>query len=209
MPSVTSTNWPAGRTSNHGGEALARRRGRRSGGCWTGSKTPAIVLGKRLDILGWNNAATALYLDFSALPVKERNYLRLMFLHPGFRALHREWEHDARTAVGAVRLEAAGNLHDSELTQLVGELSLRDEDFRTWWAQQQLSGRYQGVKYYRHALVGDLALDCDTWNSPDGTGQRLMVLTAEPGTPSADALRILTAWQEPREADRPEPQRAQ
>ena len=44
------------------------------------------------------------------------------------------------------------------------------------------------------ALVGDLTLDCDTWSSPDGSGQRLMVLTAEPGTPSHDALRILTSW---------------
>ncbi|GAA2341862.1 helix-turn-helix domain-containing protein [Dactylosporangium salmoneum] len=166
--------------------------------------TPAIVLARRLNIVGWNDAAAALYLDFGALPVKERNYLRLMFLHPGFRALHREWEHDARTAVGAVRLEAAGDLHDSALAELVGELSLRDDDFRAWWAQQQLSGRYQGVKHYRHPLVGELALDCDTWNSPDGSGQRLMVLTAEPGTPSADALRILTAWQEPGEAYRPE-----
>jgi hypothetical protein len=51
-----------------------------------------------------------------------------------------------------------------------------------------------GTKHYRHALVGDLTLDCDTWDSPDGSGQRLMVLTAEPGTTSHDALRILASW---------------
>ncbi|MGP4091843.1 MmyB family transcriptional regulator, partial [Streptomyces sp. KR55] len=39
-----------------------------------------------------------------------------------------------------------------------------------------------------------LTLDCDTWASPDDSGQRLMVLTAEPGSPSHDALRILTSW---------------
>lgn len=166
--------------------------------------TPAIVLGRCLDVLGWNDAAVALYLDFASLPVRERNYLRLMFLHPGFRALHRDWENDARTAVGAVRLESAANLNDSRLAQLVGELSVRDHDFRAWWAGQQLSGRYQGTKRYRHPLVGDLDLDCDTWNSPDGTGQRLMILTAEPGTPSADSLRILTSWTASEQGRRPE-----
>ena len=159
--------------------------------------TPALVLGRRLDILGWNQAAVALYLDFATIPVRERNYLWLMFLHPGFRALHRDWEHDARAAVGAVRLDSAVDLHDPQLTRLVGQLSLRDEAFRTWWAGQQLSGKYQGIKRYRHPLVGEVDLDCDTWNSPDGTGQRLMILTAEPGTRSADALSILTAWVAP------------
>jgi hypothetical protein len=50
------------------------------------------------------------------------------------------------------------------------------------------------TKHYRHPLVGDLTLDCDTWDSPDGSGQRLMIVSAEPGTPSHDRLRILTSW---------------
>ncbi|TDW21901.1 helix-turn-helix domain-containing protein [Kribbella kalugense] len=158
--------------------------------------TPAIVLGRCLEILAWNEAAVALYLDFGALPVNERNYLRLMFLHPGFRALHREWEYDARAALGTVRLESAKNPGDAVLTQLVGELSMKDDDFRVWWAQQQLSGRYEGIKRYQHPLVGELNLDVDTWNSPDGSGQRLMMLSAEPASSSGDALRILTSWHE-------------
>ncbi|MEU6603461.1 MmyB family transcriptional regulator, partial [Streptomyces flaveolus] len=51
-----------------------------------------------------------------------------------------------------------------------------------------------GTKHYHHPLVGDLTLDCDTWTAPDGSGQRLILLTAEPGSPSHDALRILTSW---------------
>jgi len=57
-----------------------------------------------------------------------------------------------------------------------------------------VTGAGYGTKHYRHPLVGDLTLDCDTWDSPDGSGQRLMVLTTEPGTPSCDRLRILTSW---------------
>ncbi|MFG2919240.1 helix-turn-helix domain-containing protein [Kitasatospora sp. NPDC048298] len=156
--------------------------------------TPALVLGRRLDVLAWNPAATALYTDFAALAPHHRNYLRLLFTEPVVRQLHRNWSHDAREAVAALRMEAAADSGDPDLARLVGELSLQDADFRTWWAEHRVNSAGYGTKHYRHHLVGDLTLDCDTWTSPDGSGQRLMVLTAEPGSPSHDALRILTSW---------------
>jgi transcriptional regulator with XRE-family HTH domain len=161
--------------------------------------TPAIVLGKRMDVLAWNRAAAALYLDFGQIPVPQRNYVSLVFTHPTLRGLHREWQHDARDAVAALRMEAAEDPNDPDVAQLVGDLSLRDEDFRTWWAERRVNNASYGTKHYRHALVGDLTLDCDTWNSPDGSGQRLMVLTADPGSASDQALRILGSWTAPTE----------
>ncbi|MFI6733133.1 helix-turn-helix domain-containing protein [Nonomuraea sp. NPDC050451] len=158
------------------------------------TQTPAIVLGKRLDILQWNSAAAALYIDFSHVPSHRRNYVSLLFTDPVMRGMHRQWEHDARDAVAALRMEAVADPDDPELARLVGELSVQDADFRTWWAEHRVNTASYGTKSYRHRLVGDLTLDCDTWTSPDGSGQRLMVLTAEPGSPSHDALRILTSW---------------
>ena len=156
--------------------------------------TPAIVLGRRMDVLAWNEGAAALYLDFAEIPARERNYIRLLFTHPAMRALHRDWDHDARSAVAALRMQTGPDSADPELASLVGQLSIQDPDFRTWWASHQVSSVGYGTKHYRHPLVGDLTLDCDTWDSPDASGQRLMVLTAEPGTASHDALRILTSW---------------
>jgi hypothetical protein len=89
---------------------------------------------------------------------------------------------------------------DPDLGQLIGDLSVQDPDFRTWWAEHHVNSASYGTKRYQHPVVGELTLDCDTcdtcdtWDSPDGSGQRHMVLTAEPGTPSHDALRILTSW---------------
>lgn len=158
------------------------------------TEAPALVLGKRLDILAWNPAAAALYTDFPAHRPGCRNYVHLLFTDPAVRAMHRDWEHDARDAAAALRMEAAADPDDPELARLVGELSLKDADFRTWWAEHRVSAAGYGTKRYRHPLVGDVTLDCDTWASPDGSGQRLMVLTAEPGSPSHDALRILASW---------------
>jgi transcriptional regulator with XRE-family HTH domain len=153
--------------------------------------TPALVLGKRMDVLAWNAAAAALFTDFGAIPSAQRNYVRLLFTDPTVRSLHQEWGHDARDAVAALRMEAASDPDDPDLARLVGELAVLDPDFRTWWAERRVNSATYGTKHYRHRLVGDLTLDCDTWASPDGSGQRLMVLTAEPGTTSEEALRIL------------------
>ncbi|ROR35844.1 helix-turn-helix domain-containing protein [Kitasatospora cineracea] len=161
------------------------------------TETPALVLGKRLDILAWNSAAAALYTDFAALPANRRNYLRLLFTDPEVRHLHREWAHDAREAVAALRMEAATDPDGPGLARLVGELSVQDADFRAWWAEHHVNSASYGTKHYRHRLVGDLTLDCDTWSSSDGSGQRLMILTAEAGSPSHDALRILASWTTP------------
>ncbi|MFF0970486.1 helix-turn-helix domain-containing protein [Streptomyces sp. NPDC003703] len=154
---------------------------------------PAIILGQRLDVLAWNAAAVALYTDFAEIPGDRRNYVRLMFTDPVVRALHRDWRHDARDAVAALRMGGAADPDDPGLGRLVAELSAADPDFRTWWTERRVTTSSHGTKLYRHPVAGDLTLDCDTWNSPDGSGQRLMVLTAEPGSPSHEALRLLTA----------------
>ena len=165
--------------------------------------TPAMVLGRRLEILEWNTGAVALYTDFSRIPLAHRNYVYLLFADPDFRGMHLQWEHDARAAVATLRMQAAAEPDDPDLARLVGELSLRDPDFRTWWAEHQVSGTGYGTKHYRHPLVGDLTLDCDTWANPDGSGQLLMILTAEVGSPSHDALRILASWTAEQPAEKP------
>lgn len=156
--------------------------------------SPAMVLGRRLDILAWNAGAAALYTDFAALPAAHRNYVRLLFTEPVFRDLHIEWESAARTAVASLRMEAAHYPHDPQLATLVGELSVQDPEFRTWWAAQQVTSTAGATKHYRHALVGELILDCDTWISPEDPDQRILILSAAPGSSSEERLRILMSW---------------
>lgn len=125
-----------------------------------------------------------------------------LFTDPAIRGMHQDGAHDSRAAVAALRMEAAADPDD--LARLVGELTIQDADFRTWRAEHRVNSATYGTKQYRHPLVGDLTLDGDTWAGPDGAGQRLMVLTAQPDSPSHDALRILTSWT----AERAEPGRA-
>lgn len=158
------------------------------------TETPAIVLGRRMDVLAWNTPAAALFTDFSRYPARHRNYVYLLFADPRIRALHLDWEEAARTAVAALRMEAARDPGDPELSDLVGELAVGYPEFRTWWAAHHVTTASYGTKHYRHDVVGELTLDCDMWDSPDSSGQRLMVLTADTGSPSHESLRILTSW---------------
>ena len=101
---------------------------------------PAMVLNRRMDVLAWNRGATALLTDFAALPAPERNLIRLTFLDDAYRSLYADWPRAARECVAVLRMEAGRSPDDRALTALVGELAVRDADFRTWWASHQVRG---------------------------------------------------------------------
>jgi len=156
--------------------------------------SPALVLGRRMDILGWNRMASALLVDFSAIPEKKRNYVWLMFSDTTFRSLHVEWEEMARTAVSMLRMEAGRNPHDQRMAALVGELSMKDDDFRSWWGDHRVTARERGSKTLRHPVAGELTLDWDALTCTSDPEQQLIVWTAEPGTAAHDGLRFLSSW---------------
>lgn len=156
--------------------------------------TPAMIMGHRLDVLAANRLAKALYTDFDALPHRERNLARFIFLDPAARDLLAEWETSARGAVAALRLYAGRHPYDPALDPLVGELSALDEDFRRWWAGHDVLEYTHGTKRYRHPRVGELALEYESLTLPDDPDQALYLYTAEPGSPSEEALRALAAW---------------
>ncbi|MFG2628599.1 helix-turn-helix domain-containing protein [Streptomyces sp. NPDC048473] len=161
--------------------------------------TPAVVMGRRMDILAWNSLAAALMTDFAHVPEKKRNYTRILFTDPAMRTLYDDWENVARTAVSQLRMEAAKYPDDSRLTALVGELSVQDADFRQWWAAHNVAARTVGTKVLHHPVAGELTLDWDTLTASTDPDQQLIVWTAEPGTPTYDGLRILASWAAGRE----------
>ena len=158
------------------------------------TESPAIVLGRHLDILAWNPMASALYTDFARIPEDRRNYVWLVFADPAVRNRFADWEQTARTGVAFLRMEAARYPDDPRLTALIGELSVQDPDFRRWWAAHHVASTSYGTKRFRHPVVGELTLDADAWVCPEDQDQRLMTLTAAPGSPSHQALRILASW---------------
>ncbi|MFC9056427.1 helix-turn-helix domain-containing protein [Streptomyces sp. NPDC057074] len=156
--------------------------------------TPAIVQGRRGDILAWNALAAALVTDFSRLPEKHRNYPRIQFTDPAMRSLYADWESSAQIAVAQLRMEAAKYPEDPRLIELVGELSMRDAQFAQWWGDHKVAKRTVGTKTLDHPVVGELVLDWDTLTANTDPDQHLTVWTAPPDSATHDRLRILASW---------------
>ena len=158
------------------------------------SASPAFVIGRCTDILGWNRLAAALWTDFGRYPELERVFVRLLFTEPWMRELYVDWEEVTRLAIAQLRMESARYPDDQPLTALVEELSARDPQFRQWWTEHDVAMRGNGVKKLRHPVVGELTLDWNTLTCGTDPDQHIIVWNAEPGTPSYDGLRLLASW---------------
>jgi transcriptional regulator with XRE-family HTH domain len=155
---------------------------------------PAIVMTPTHDILAWNQLAAALMVDFSEVPERERNFMRLLFTDPRMRSLYPDWEGLARAVVSYIRMEAARKPDDPRLAELVGDLSIKDEQFRQWWAGTHVAVKRRGTRTYNHPVVGEITLDWDALTSDAEPDQQLIVYTPAPGSRSEQALRELAAW---------------
>ncbi|WIB77968.1 helix-turn-helix transcriptional regulator [Curtobacterium sp. MCPF17_002] len=155
---------------------------------------PAMLLGRRTDVLATNQLARALLTDFDAMPAKGRNYARWMSLAPEARDLFTDWEMQARVVVENLRLEAGRNSHDPATQALVGELTIASSEFAAWWQEHRVFQRTHGDKRFHHPIVGDLTLQYETVTLPGDPDQTLFLYTAEAGTKHRDALNLLNSW---------------
>jgi transcriptional regulator with XRE-family HTH domain len=155
---------------------------------------PAYVWGRRTDVLAWNRSASALFGDWAARAPRDRNWARIVFLDPDSRRLFADWELKASDVVGQLRLDAGQHASDPLLAELVGELSLRSEDFRARWAAHDVKRKTHDTMRITHPLVGELALRYETFTLPGDQEQALAMYHAEPGSASEEALRLLASW---------------
>jgi transcriptional regulator with XRE-family HTH domain len=155
---------------------------------------PALVLGRRTDVLAGNRLAFLLLADFPAMPVAERNLTRWIILDPHARGLFRDWPAVASEAVGALRTDIGRHPNDARANQLVGELAVSSEPFRQWWAGHRVATASAGSVRLSHTIVGDLELNFEDLGLRADPDQVLRVYSAKPGSPSADSLTLLGSF---------------
>ncbi|WP_406007066.1 helix-turn-helix transcriptional regulator [Streptomyces sp. NBC_00637] len=160
----------------------------------TMDSVPAYLVGRRTEILGWNRMAAAVFGDWAELPVAERNWAGLVFLRPDYRDLFVDWEQKAIDIVCALRMDAGCYPDDPRLSALVGRLSVKSDDFRRLWATHDVKEKNHGVKLLRHPLVGELSLNFEGFRLAGDSEQAMVTYHAEPGSASAEALRLLASW---------------
>jgi transcriptional regulator with XRE-family HTH domain len=155
---------------------------------------PAFVRNGRLDILYANPMAAALYSLQLSDPVQPPNSARFTFLDPRARTYFADWERAAHDVVAQLRGEAGRNPYDRTLSDLIGLLSTRSEEFRVLWAGHDVRFHRTGTKRFQHPLVGDLTLAYEALELPADPGLTIVTYSAEPGSPAEHALLELARW---------------
>jgi transcriptional regulator with XRE-family HTH domain len=163
------------------------------------SGVAAFVRNGRSDVLYANRLFEALYSEMYRDPVRPANAARFLFLDPRAQTFYPDWDTLIRDSVAALRSEAGRNPYDRGLTDLVGLLSTRSEEFRTLWARHDVHLHRGGTKRFRHPLVGDVTLRFETFALPADPGLAVVMYCGEPGSPSEAALRDLDKWATTRE----------
>jgi transcriptional regulator with XRE-family HTH domain len=166
---------------------------------------PAVVQNGRGDILGTNQLGRALYSEMYLDPARPANHARFIFLDPRARDFYPDWDSVANITVANLRSEAGHDPYDRDLSDLVGELSTRSDEFRTRWAAHNVRIHRTGVKRVHHPVVGDLELTFEMLQLTADPGLNLLTYSAEPDTPSDEALKLLGSWAATVERDEPAP----
>jgi transcriptional regulator with XRE-family HTH domain len=164
------------------------------------TEVPAIVQNGRLDILAANTLGRALYADLfdDAEPhgaaARPPNHARYTFLDPRSADFYPDWNRAAGDGVALLRAEAGRNPDDRVLTELIGELTTRSEKFSALWATHNVRWHTTGTKHFHHRVVGDLTLAFEGMALTADQGLTFLTYTAEPASPSHQALRFLASW---------------
>ena len=161
----------------------------------------AIAENGRLDALATNRLGRAFYshlFDGSGRPV---NFARYVFLDPRATEFFADWERAAKDVAALLRLEAGRTAFDRELSDLVGELSTRSDEFRGLWATHNVRLHTKGEKRFDHPVVGELELSYNRIEVAADPGLIIVTYTAEPGSRSEEALRLLANWAATHEAE--------
>jgi transcriptional regulator with XRE-family HTH domain len=155
---------------------------------------PAFVVNHRFDILMANPLGRALYAPVFEDAACAGNTARFCFLGPAARQFYVDWDQIAQTAVGALRVAAAKDPYDRELSNLIGELSTRSDAFRVMWGAHDVRVFRDGMKRFRHPAVGQLDLDHETMFLAADEQIGVAVYSAVPGSMAEDGLKLLASW---------------
>ena len=155
---------------------------------------PAIIVNHRQDLLATNLLGRALYCDVYTDPSGTPNFGRFTFLDDAARRFYPDWNLAADMLVANLRTAAGVDPHDKGLHDLVGELSTRSDGFRRRWGAHNVRTHGSGVKHFHHHVVGDLVLAYESMDLRAEPDLTMTLYSAEPGSPTADALTLLAAW---------------
>ena len=155
--------------------------------------TPAIVMGRRWDVLAWNQSARAFFFDFEKVPADERNLLWLYFTNSVLRSLIVDWPTRARNMVAIFRADYGRHVGDSYFVELVERLNSVSPEFAQWWPRHDILPLTEGVRPFNHPLAGRMIVDIMTFSVADNPELRVVAFLPVAEANSINKMRKVIA----------------
>src|SRR6266702_7187320 len=139
--------------------------------------SPAFVVGRRWDVVAWNEAARVVFGDFRQMTTFERNSVWQLFTSSTHRQLLVDWEGHARRLLAQFRATCGRYPGDPRLTELIHDLMIRSPEFRAWWPDHEVLGALEGQKTLNHPQAGYLMFEHLTFQVFDAPDLKVSVYT--------------------------------
>ncbi|EJL26752.1 helix-turn-helix transcriptional regulator [Brevibacillus sp. BC25] len=152
---------------------------------------PTIISDRRSHIVGWNEAAAHVFLNFEQLPYEERNLIRLVFTRKELRRLAVNWEHFVSGFLAIFRANYGQYVEDEWYEQFLSEMRQVHPDFHDLWEQSRVSSAPEVLLEFRHAKVGKMLFHLTSLQVSGNADLRCSIYTPDPNSATETKLRQL------------------
>ncbi|GLI08603.1 transcriptional regulator [Paenibacillus tyrfis] len=152
---------------------------------------PTIISDRRCHIVGWNEAASHVFLDFQHIPVEQRNMIRLLFTQKEFQRLAVNWEHFVRGFLAIFRAYYGQYVEDEWYGRFLAEMKEVHPDFDRLWEQSEVSSAPEVLIEFRHAKAGKMLFHLTSLQVQGSSDLRCSIYTPAPDSSTESKLKQL------------------
>lgn len=152
---------------------------------------PTIISDRRCGIVGWNEAAAHVFLNFARLPQEERNMIRLLFVRKEFQRLAVNWEQFVRGYLSIFRAYYGQYMEDRWYDDFIAEMKASHPGFDKLWEESRVSSAPDVVLEFRHARAGKMLFQLTSLQVQGSSDLRCSIYTPEGDSNTELKLRQL------------------
>ncbi|MDF2925533.1 MAG: DNA-binding protein [Paenibacillaceae bacterium] len=152
---------------------------------------PVLVSDRRCQIVGWNRAAAAVFMDFAQVPLEERNMIGLLFMRKEFKALAVNWEDFTRGFLSMFRAYYGKYMGDPWYKNFVDSLCSENREFEAMWREYDVNSAPKVSLEFRHSRAGRMLFELTSLQVQGATDLRCSVYTPAPGSDTHEKMRYL------------------
>lgn len=152
---------------------------------------PSIITDRRSFIVGWNEAAKQVFLDFEKIPLENRNLIELVFSRKELRALAVNWEDFVKGFISIFRTYLGQYMADEWYGKFIEEMKKNYPDFNKMWNESEISSAPEMLIEFRHSKAGKMIYNLTSLQVHGANDLRCSIYTPVDGTGTEEKIKHL------------------